>query len=111
MTIKAEAIDFLEKPLESETFFHKIKSILKQNHDINKLMNRSLTKTEIKVLKLVIKGHSNKDIAYLLNRSKRTVEAHRANIMGKFCVDNFAELIKKSSSIGLVELPESYGLA
>jgi len=110
MAIKAGAIDFLEKPLELETFFYKIKSILKQNHDVNKLMNRSLTKTEIKILKLVLKGLTNKDISHLLDRSKRTVETHRANIMRKFCVDNTVDLIKKSSLIGLVKLPENYGL-
>ena len=101
MTIKAEAIDFLEKSLEPDSFFHKIKSILKQNHDVNKLMNRYLREMEIKVLKLVIKGHSNKDIAFLLNHSKRTVETHRTNNIKRYYVDNFTDLIKKSSLVGL----------
>ena len=92
MTIKAEAIDFLEKSLEPDSFFHKIKSILKQNHDVNKLMNRFLTETKFKVLKLVIKDHSNKDIAYLQNSSKRTLQTRRAKTMKKICIDNFSIL-------------------
>ena len=64
-------------------------------------MNRYLREMEIKVLKLVIKGHSNKDIAFLLNHSKRTVETHRTNNIKRYYVDNFTDLIKKSSLVGL----------
>ncbi|MEW6325980.1 MAG: response regulator transcription factor [Thermodesulfobacteriota bacterium] len=53
-----------------------------------------LTTREREILKLVAEGKSSKEIAALLNISIRTVEHHRANIMGKLNLRNIAELIK-----------------
>jgi FixJ family two-component response regulator len=101
------AVDFLEKPLETETFLQKVGSILQQNRDFNALMNMSLTKMEMKVLKLIVQGNSSKEIAFFLNRSRRTIETHRANVMKKLGVDNVVELIKQASLIGLVKFPNN----
>ena len=101
------AVDFLEKPLETETFLQKVDSILQKNRDFNALMNMSLTKMEMKVLKLIVQGNSSKEIAYFLNRSRRTIETHRANVMKKLGVDNVVELIKQASLIGLVKFPNN----
>ncbi len=53
-----------------------------------------LTTREREILKLVAEGKSSKEIAALLNISIRTVEHHRANIMGKLNLQNIADLIK-----------------
>jgi len=106
--MNAGAIDFIEKPLETKTFLQKIESVLQQNHDKNNLMNNSLTKTEIEILKMIIKGDSSKKIAYLLNRSTRTAEAHRTSIMKKFGAENVADLIRRAALIGLVESPNCH---
>lgn len=53
-----------------------------------------LTKREREILKLVAEGKSSKEIASLLNISIRTVEHHRANMMGKLNLQNIADLIK-----------------
>jgi DNA-binding CsgD family transcriptional regulator len=45
------------------------------------------------VLGLIVKSHSNKESARILNISNRTVDVHRASIMEKMHADNVAELI------------------
>jgi two-component system response regulator TtrR len=103
--IKAGAVDFIEKPLDKRNFAERIQSILGENgnHHDNHL-GKPLTQSETRVLKLVIQGKSSKEIAQLLNRSKRTIEAHRARVMRKLGVDNIIDLIKRSTAMGLVEL-------
>lgn len=43
----------------------------------------ALTRRELDVLRLLAKGNTNRQIATLLDLSVRTVENHRANLMGK----------------------------
>jgi len=54
-----------------------------------------LTKREREILALIYEGVSNKDIAEKLNKSIRTIETHRFNIMKKLEVSNITELLKK----------------
>ncbi|NRD18654.1 response regulator transcription factor [Winogradskyella eckloniae] len=56
-----------------------------------------LTKREKQILKLVLKGNSNKDIASELDVSKRTAEVHRFNLMKKLKVKNLIELSNKAA--------------
>ena len=53
----------------------------------------SLTQRERQILELIIAGRLNRQIAEDLNISTKTVEAHRANIMGKANVNTVAELV------------------
>lgn len=55
-----------------------------------------LTKREKQILKLVLKGNSNKEIAAKLEVSKRTAEVHRFNLMKKLKVKNLIELSNKA---------------
>ncbi len=54
----------------------------------------ALTAREREILKLIAEGKSNKEIGDLLFISARTVERHRANLMGKLDLKNTAELVK-----------------
>lgn len=54
----------------------------------------NLTKREFQILKKVIDGSSNKDIAEELGKSVRTVETHRFKIMKKLGVHNAIEMFK-----------------
>lgn len=101
--IKTGAADFIEKPLDKKTFLHKVISILKQSTSTDTNASKPLTQSEMRVLKLVIDGKSNKEIADLLNRSIRTIEAHRAHGMHKLGVDNLLDLVKKCTGMGLVD--------
>ena len=70
-------------------------------------MVKPLTRTEKKILHLILNGKSNKEIASLLHRSVRTIEVHRSHIMRKFDADNLIDLFKRAAAMGLVELPGS----
>ena len=62
-----------------------------------------LTKRQISVLSLVIKGLKNKEIAELLSISIKTVEKHRKDIMLRLKIDNFTELVQYAMRIGIVD--------
>ncbi|MBO9699333.1 MAG: response regulator transcription factor [Sporocytophaga sp.] len=53
-----------------------------------------LTKREKGILKMIINGNSNREIADSFTISIRTIETHRFNIMKKLKVKNAAELVK-----------------
>lgn len=88
-----------------ETSAQKIKSVLQQDTYPDSYASQLLTDAEIKVLRLIIMGKSNKEIAKLLHRSIRTIENHRAHLMKKLDVDNSVELVKRAITMGLVDLP------
>jgi two-component system response regulator NreC len=52
-----------------------------------------LTRRELDVLRLLAKGNTNRQIAGLLGLSMRTVENHRANLMGKLGLVSRVELV------------------
>lgn len=54
----------------------------------------NLTKREKQILKLIIDGQSNRDIANQLDKSVRTIETHRFKIMKKLNVHNAIEMLK-----------------
>jgi two-component system, NarL family, response regulator DegU len=57
--------------------------------------DNTLTKREKQILSLIYKGESNKEIAEKLDKSVRTIETHRFNIMKKLDANNLAELLRK----------------
>lgn len=83
--MKNGAYDFLEVPILSETLVTSIRNAIEDNRSlIRKTMAiESLTAREQEVVKLVLKGKLNKETAYLLQISEKTVEFHRKNIREK----------------------------
>jgi DNA-binding NarL/FixJ family response regulator len=63
----------------------------------------TVTQREREVLKLLAEGHTNKDIADFLHISVKTVEKHRANLIGKLDLHNIAQLTAYAIENGLVE--------
>lgn len=64
--------------------------------------DKSLTSRELDILKRLVDGMRNKEIATTLSISVRTVDTHRTNIMRKLKVNNTAELVKKALGEKLV---------
>lgn len=62
----------------------------------------NLTKKEIEILHLILLGRTNKEISEELNKSKRTIETHRFNLMKKLNVKNLIELSTKAKEFGLI---------
>lgn len=61
-----------------------------------------LTRREKEILRMVIDGKHNKDIAESLGKSLRTIETHRFNIMKKLGVNNAIDMVNKSIRENLV---------
>jgi DNA-binding NarL/FixJ family response regulator len=61
-----------------------------------------ITKREKEILKLLLSGKGNKEIAEALDISKRTAEVHRFNLMKKLKVKNLIELSNKASEYSLL---------
>jgi len=64
-----------------------------------------LTARELEVLRFIVDGKSNKEIAVELSLSVNTVAAHRANIMDALGIHKTAELVVYAIRNGLVTLP------
>jgi DNA-binding NarL/FixJ family response regulator len=62
-----------------------------------------LTPRELEVLKLIAEGHTSKEIAQMLVLSVKTVERHRANILGKLGMRDRVELTRYAIRRGLIE--------
>lgn len=62
-----------------------------------------LTPREVDVLRLLAKGNTNRQAARLLGLSIRTIENHRANLMGKLGVISRVELVSYANTHGLSE--------
>ena len=85
--LKEFAIEEMETCIDTVSkgipyFSQKIKQSLKQN-SFNDSSFESLTPSEKKILKLIAKDKTNKEIASILFISYRTVEKHRSNIINK----------------------------
>ena len=61
-----------------------------------------LTKREKEILRMVIDGKHNKDIADASGKSVRTIETHRFNIMKKLGVNNAIDMVNKAIKENLV---------
>jgi two-component system, LuxR family, response regulator FixJ len=99
--IKMGAHDFLEKSVGKNVLISAVQAGLSIGLYASCSVSEPLTKSEITILKFVADGKSNSEIAYLLNRSIRTVEYHRYHLMHKLGVDSSAGLTKKAILLGL----------
>ena len=59
-----------------------------------------LTPRQCDILRLVSIGHTNREIAQLLELSVRTVEVHRFNLMRRLSVRNVAQLLRRALQLG-----------
>lgn len=55
---------------------------------------RQLTDREREILKLVVEGHTAREIAEILVVSPKTVEWHKSNLMSKLNIHNMADLVR-----------------
>ncbi len=66
----------------------------------------TLSPREREVLKLLVLGNRNQDVAELLGISVKTVEIHRARIMEKLHLHRLAHLVHYSIEKGLIDAPK-----
>lgn len=101
--MKLGAFDFQEKPINNQALVESVQRALeKRASDLDSADSvaaeldafDTLTARERDVCELVCSGAMNKQIAFELNISQRTVEVHRANVMEKMGARNLADLIR-----------------
>jgi DNA-binding NarL/FixJ family response regulator len=71
------------------------------------VLREKITPRQRQVLKLIAEGKSMKHIAMALDISRRTVEAHKYQLMRSLEVHNVAQLIKRAISLRLISMPRS----
>jgi two-component system response regulator FixJ len=102
-TLKAGAVDFIEKPFEDELLLQAVRNALHNSAQILEAVEAAreasrriavLTPREREVLGELVLGHTNKMIAYDLGASPRTIQVHRARVMEKMRVRSLPELVR-----------------
>jgi two-component system, LuxR family, response regulator FixJ len=101
--MKIGAADFFEKPFNDDQLVASIRAALQQQQDQTKrdaeravIEHRisTLSAREKDVLTGLIEGRANKQIAFDLGISPRTVEIYRANLMNKMQADSLSDLVR-----------------
>lgn len=107
--LKAGAFDFLEKPIDEGPLLKTVAAAIARDAEIQVRKDRRatihqqisrLTPRERQVLKLVVNGHHNREVARDLGISPRTVEVYKARVMDKLQVDRLADLIRLALDLG-----------
>ena len=115
--MKKGAVDFLSKPFDDGQLLDAVKvALLKDSQaraDLNEqkhIMQRldSLTTRENEILTYLITGMLNKQIAYELKISERTVKAHRKQVFDKMGVNSMAELVRLTEKVGVKPVDVSF---
>lgn len=100
--MKAGAMGFLEKPVRYDELLANIERALELSRNSAALSSlrkataeriAGLTSRERQVIEMVVEGNPNKQVAYVLGISQRTVETHRATAMKKIGARSLSELI------------------
>ena len=110
--MRAGAIDFLQKPVDDEDLLAAITTALEQDYRTRDSQRQraalhqrvaTLTPREQEVLGLVTTGLLNKEIAYALGTSEKTIKAHRARVMQKMQATSVAELVRMATMVEMGE--------
>jgi RNA polymerase sigma factor (sigma-70 family) len=111
--MKAGAVEFLTKPFRDQDLLDAIeqaterdRSARRQRMEMIELGERAetLTPREQDVMRLVVDGLLNKQIAVELGISEKTVNVHRSQVMQKMRADSLAELVKMAEKLRLSSL-------
>ena len=114
--MKKGAVDFLTKPFDDEDLLKAVQEALKKDIVDRSEMNekqrilqriKSLTPREYEILTYVISGMLNKQTAYELDISEKTVKAHRGRLMAKMKADSLAELVRLAEKAGIEPVHET----
>lgn len=108
--MKLGATDFMEKPFDGEALIAAVRSALDKDGRplvadalTEEMTSRlaSLSPRETQVLKGLMNGQTNKEIARELDLSSRTVEVYRAKLMTKMKAQSISELVRFAIKAGL----------
>ncbi len=110
--IKAGAVEFLTKPFRDQDLLDAVRQAMDRDREIRsrekeiaELRERytSLTPREQEVMKFVVRGLVNKQIAAEIGITESTVKLHRGRLMHKMKAESLADLIRTAERFGLAE--------
>ena len=102
--MKLGAVDFIQKPFRDQELIDRVHAALdrdakdrKESRMRRRVQQRvdQLTSRELEVMHLVVEGRANKEIAFDLGLSPRTVEIHRSRVMSKMNATSLPDLVRK----------------
>ena len=108
--MKAGAAEFLTKPFDDQALLDAIYAAIERDRarrrDAASLATlnaryHELTERERQVMKLVVAGQANKQIAAELGLSVVTVKVHRGQVMRKMLAKSVAELVRMADRLGV----------
>jgi FixJ family two-component response regulator len=110
LAMKKGAIDFLTKPCDDEQLLGAVHSAIEKDmqargsyEEKQEILRRIdlLTPRENEILRYVIAGMLNKQIAAKLGIAEPTVKIHRGRIMEKLCAESVADLVHLAGKAGI----------
>ena len=108
--MKMGAVDFLTKPFDDEELILAVKRALERAEEQLRRRGESrearrriekLTPREFEVLRFVVMGLLNKQIAAELHTAEKTIKVHRGRVMQKLGVTSVADLVRISQRAGV----------
>ena len=112
--LKAGAVDFLEKPLSDQALLDVVHDALERSRTMRRQRAEHagirarfdlLTPRERDVLRHMLRGLLNKQIASELGISEKTVKFHRGHVMAKTGAGSLAELVRDAERIHIEPTP------
>lgn len=116
--LRRGVLDFIEKPFNDQILLDGVHHALtvdatrrRARAQHQELLRRfdTLTAREQDVLRWVVAGLPNREIAETLNLSRKTIEIHRARVMRKMEAETLSQLIQMTVAIGILKLYDSDG--
>jgi FixJ family two-component response regulator len=108
--MKQGAMDFLQKPFASDCLIETVRKAIERSRRLAAEQNEceglelryaSLSPRERDVLRLIVRGLLNKQVADELGIVEKTVKVHRARVMEKMQANSLAELVRMTETLRL----------
>ncbi|RKZ11652.1 DNA-binding response regulator [bacterium] len=108
--MKKGAVDFLLKPFNEQELLDAVQRALAADANLREQRERvaearqcvdALTPRELEVLRLVVAGHSNKEIGAILGAAENTIKIHRGRVMQKMQALSLPGLVRRSQDAGI----------
>lgn len=107
---RAGAMDFLQKPFEDKELLDAVSRGIGKHRRARQEQNETkelrakldtLTPREREVFKLVVSGMLNKQIAFDLGTTEKTIKVHRGRVMEKMGAQSLADLVRFAEKLGV----------